>query len=271
MTTARRSDDFLWLTEELALVQTKKYFVVDISTGKSPALFGNRPELLPREYAQFIERFGSAMLYRQHIGYGLGVMAPPLEVASKRGGEPLLYFGHFLDRPAYFKVEHLQQHTKCPVFEGQSGRLVLAADGFAAWLQRRAAMLRSRIEKKRWEEIVAGPPAFSPVEQQIVDARRLYQWKRVGIQANGDIAIEVSNGSTLSLPFLTVGVEATTGNFNGRVWLPIADIAPGESKSVFHDCYKRQLPRESVRLVDLGDPAPEDRDDFWEFRGSQTK
>jgi hypothetical protein len=83
---------------------------------------------------------------------------------------------------------------------------------------------------------------------------------------HGNIGIEVTNGSTQTLPFLTIGVRSTAGNFNGSVWLRVDDIPPGSTEVLTHNCYKEYLPQESVELFDLGDPRPEDREDFWEFR-----
>jgi len=266
MTQSKSTDEYQWLEDEVALVKTKKFFVVNPPSSEDMGSFekGWR-QPLPLDYVRFLRRFGKATLYRQHVGYALSILMPPQEVLS-RSGEGLLLIGYLLGRSVYFRTDQLRENRTCPVFEGYAQRIVLAGTGFAAWLQQRAAMLRSKIGKRKWAAIVAGPPAFSDSEQEIVAARRLYVWKSKGPQGNGDIGIEVTNGSTHSLPFLTIGVRSAAGNFNGSVWLPVSDIPPGVTRLIAHDCYKEYLPRESVELFDLGDPGPEDREDFWEFR-----
>jgi hypothetical protein len=266
MTRSETTDEFLWLEKEIALVKTKKYFVVSPPSREEMVSFAKeRKQPLPADYLRFVERFGNAMLYRQHVGYALSVLVPPTEVLSQKG-EGLLLIGYLLGRSVYFRTDQLRGNRACPVFEGYAKRVVLAGPGFAAWLKQRSAMIRSRIGKRQWAAIVAGPPPFSDSEREIVAARRLYVWKSLGPQANGDIGIEVTNGSTRSLPFLTIGVRSTAGNFSGSVWLRVSDIPPGGTRLVAHDCYKEYLPRESVQLLDLGDPDPEDREHFWEFR-----
>jgi hypothetical protein len=266
MTPSRTTDEFLWLEEEIALVKTRKYFVVSPPSRENMVSFEKAwKQPLPIDYLQFLQRFGNALLYRQHVGYAISILAPPREVLSQHG-EGLLLIGYVLGRSVYFRTDQLRGNGTCPVFEGYSHRIVPAGPGFAAWLRQRAAMLRSKIGKKQWAAIVAGPPPFSDSERKIVAARRLYAWKSKGPQGNGDFGIEVTNGSTQSLPFLTIGVRSTAGNFNGSVWLPVSDIPPGGTKLITHDCYKEYLARESVQLFDLGDPDPEDREYFWEFR-----
>jgi hypothetical protein len=266
MTISKTTDEFLWLENEIALVKTKKYYVVNPPSREDMVAFEkDLKQPLPEDYLRFVERFGKAMLYRRHVGYALSVLVPPKEVLS-RHGEGLLLIGYLLGRTVYFRTDQLRGNRTCPVFEGYARRIVLAGPGFAAWLQQTAAMLRSKIGKKQWAAIVAGPPPFSESDREIVAARRLYVWKSIGPQANGDIGIEVTNGSTQALPFLTIGVRSTAGDFNGSVWLRVGDIPSGGTKLVTHDCYKEYLPRESVQLFDLGDPDPEDREHFWEFR-----
>jgi len=260
-------DELAWLADEIASVRTKKYFVVDGSIGATVRGEGGSSFALPGSYLRFVERFGRAMLYRQHAGYGLGVIVPPREAESK-GAERLLEFGHYLDRRAYFRAADLMHARECPVYESQAGGLVRVSDSFGEWLHQRATALRTGLGKRKWAEILAGPAPFSATENRIVEARKLFSWTCVGVHPSGDVAFEVLNGSAMTLPFLTVGVRAAGGGFTGRVFLPVSNIDPGEKKFVVHECYKKQLPRETMEAFELGDPIPEDRAQYWEFRGA---
>ncbi|HZN41057.1 MAG TPA: hypothetical protein VFD82_19780 [Planctomycetota bacterium] len=105
---------------------------------------------------------------------------------------------------------------------------------------------------------------FSKHEQSIVGARRLFTWRHVGFAANGDATFEVENGSTMRLPFLTIGVEGP--NLRGGAWLRVSDIVPGSSAVVRHDCYKDLLEPTEVEFFEVDDPTPATRDRFWEFK-----
>jgi hypothetical protein len=140
MTRSETTDEFLWLEKEIALVKTKKYFVVSPPSREEMVSFAKeRKQPLPADYLRFVERFGNAMLYRQHVGYALSVLVPPTEVLSQKG-EGLLLIGYLLGRSVYFRTDQLRGNRACPVFEGYAKRVVLAGPGFAAWLKQRSAM-----------------------------------------------------------------------------------------------------------------------------------
>jgi hypothetical protein len=106
---------------------------------------------------------------------------------------------------------------------------------------------------------------FSSHELRIIEARRLFQWRRVGVTATGEVEIEIHNASTMVLPYLSIGVR--TPRFDGGVWLDVAAIAPGSTRIVAKACYKELASSEDVELFAKPDPEPEDRDRYWEFKG----
>ena len=69
----------------------------------------------------------------------------------------------------------------------------------------------AQFKKKEWKDIEAGPPPFSALEIAILEARRLFRWRVVGIASNGDLQFEVHNRSNLILPYLSIGIRESCG------------------------------------------------------------
>jgi len=70
----------------------------------------------------------------------------------------------------------------------------------------------------------------------------------------------VDNGSTMRLPFLSIGVRGPT--LRGGAWLRVSGITPDSSGVVQHYCYKDLLEPTEVEVFDVGDPTPETRDRY---------
>lgn len=110
------------------------------------------------------------------------------------------------------------------------------------------------------------PKPFSEREQRIVAARKLFRWRHVGFAADGDAIFEVSNGSAMTLPYLSIGVQGRGGTrLVGGAWLDVSTIGPGQTGLVEHQCYKELLPTAEHEFFSTPDPTPETRDRFWEF------
>jgi hypothetical protein len=259
---------FEWLDRELAEIRTKRFHMVD-----GPASAAFRVSLLasplpaPPSYVQFVLRFGNAKLYRM-IGldlYWLRIFAAPHEVES-RTGEPLLYIGGYDESCAYLREETLGPGTEAPIFESTQTGVRKAANSFAEWLMARAVRARRRYKRKEWVEVMRGPPPFTKQELAVVEARRKYAWRVIGVAPSGEIMYEVSNGSDRQLPFLSVGIRGRTGKLQGGVWLPVGHIAPGQTVVVLKDTYRDLLDPSDVEAYQLPDPEPEERARYWEFR-----
>lgn len=253
-----------WLEREIAEIQTRGFHVVD---GSHPRRQDELREesVLPASYRAFVVRFGNAKLYRQGSGYTVGVRAEP-EPAESIGGEPLRCIGHFDDARAYFREDLLVPGEEPPVFEWGSGGLRLAADSFREWLESRCALARRRYGKKRWAEIVRGPKPFTDQERAIVDARRQFRWRFLGVGDTGGLRFEVQNASTRTLPYLSIGIRSKNGRISGGVWLPVSHVAPGTQAIVEKECYRNVAPPEELEPFALPDPGPEDRERYWEFK-----
>jgi hypothetical protein len=110
------------------------------------------------------------------------------------------------------------------------------------------------------------PKPFSKRELRIVEARKLFQWRHLGFAENGNSVFEVSNGSTVSLAYLSIGVQGKGGTkLIGGAWLNVSAISPGQTGKVEHQCYKEMLAPDQHEFFSKPDPTPETRDRFWEF------
>ena len=266
------SNMFQWLADEIARVRTRKFYLVD-----GPASAELREAVddsgvpIPPSYKEFIFRFGNAKLYRSLDLYLVEVYAAPREAASDETG-PMLCFGKEDRVAVYFKKADLKPGTEAPVYKWRSETgLRRHAVGFEEWLRAACASARKQFRRKEWEAIERGPAPFSESEQAIVRARRLYRWRIVGIAPNGNLRFEVHNGSTMMLPYLSVGIRGQlwppkTGPLLGGVWLPVSAIPPGETAVVEFNCYRDLVDPKTVEAFDKPDPGPEDRDRYWEFK-----
>jgi hypothetical protein len=226
-------------------------------------------------------RFGNAKLYRR-VGvynnyYSVEIYAGPREALSQKG-ESLIQFGEThtsLSQPslAYFKESALVEGDESPVFEWRYGQGVRkTAGGFLEWLEAKCQSARRKYKRKEWEAIERGPAPFTDQERAVIEARKHYRWRVAGVSPNGDLRFEIHNGSNMTLPYLSLDIRGklrppNSGPLSGGVRLPVASIHPGKTKIVEFDCYKKFVAPEDIEVSEPSEPGPEDRENYWEFRG----
>jgi len=261
-----------WLKEEIASVNTLKFFVVD---GHAPDHLRQAIEPsdtpVPPSYKAFVREFGDVALYRQGGIYLVQVFANCVEAESS-DGEPLLQFGRTDMSLAYFKEFLLMRGQESPVFESHNAQgLRQSYDNFEQWLMEKCSAARAQFKKKEWEDIEQGPKPFSTEERKLIEARRRFRWRVVGISPNGNLRFEVHNASTIVLPYLSIGIRGKlrspkSGPLNGGIWLPVSSVLPGETRIIEKDCYKDVVDPGDIEAFEKPDPEPEDRDRYWEFK-----
>lgn len=107
---------------------------------------------------------------------------------------------------------------------------------------------------------------FSKREQGIVEARKLFQWRHIGFSESGYSIFEISNNSSMILPYLSIGVQGKGGSkLIGGAWLNVSSVLPGQTGIVVHQCYKEMLAPNEHEFFNTPEPMPETRDRFWEF------
>jgi hypothetical protein len=263
---------FEWLVEEMRKVKTRKFYLVDGPLAADKRELLEQAELaVPPSYKTFLFQFGNAKLYRIGDQYRVEVFASP-NVEETEDDEARVCFGRTEDTVAYFKESLLVPGRESPVFEWYYPERVerQTANDFEDWLQTNCARVRRYYTKKEWRKIETGPVPFSDQENMIVEARRNFRWRVVGISSNGDIQFEVHNKSDIVLPYLSVGIRGkrrgTSSILEGGVWLPVGSLHPGKTAMIEMDCYKEWVDPQDVVPFEEPDPEPKDRDRYWEFK-----
>jgi hypothetical protein len=267
---------FEWLVDEMAKVKTRKFYLVDGPLPADERELVERSELpIPPSYRSFVLQFGNAKLYRMGSQYRVQVFAGPSADETEEG-EPILCFGRTDEAAAYFKESLLTPGKESPAFEWNYDEKIerQTANGFEEWLRKKCARARRFYTTEEWQEIEEGPPPFSDRERKIIEARRKFRWRIVGMSSSGNIQFEVHNGSSMMLQFLTIGIRGkrrgTDSTLEGGVWLPVGSVLPGQTAVIEKDCYKQWVDPQDVVAFEEPDPEPEDRSRYWEFEAHPT-
>jgi hypothetical protein len=257
---------FEWLEEEISAIKTPRFHVVDgpADAKLRKAVAGsNLP--MPSGYVEFVLRFGNARLYRnaRNNSYQVGVFAGPREAMLNNGTR--IYHIGFHDGASVY-VKRLPSLAPPPILEFECGSEEEMASSFEEWLSASCAVARKKYGKAKWAEILRGPKPFSMEEREIIEARRLMRWRVLGIDADGNHILEVTNAGRRALATLTVGARSKDGRLNGAVRLKVRNVSPGQTALLHVGCYKGLVPPQEVEVFALPDPNPEDRDYYWEFK-----
>lgn len=224
---------------------------------------------LPQSYVEFLNTFGKASFFREldRDEHHLRVFPPPREVRFR--GDSYLVNAAATDWTVVaFKFSDLSTDRDPPLFDIVSGGPRRRADSFMDWLSRAWDRCRRRYTKKTWARVLAGPEPFSAEEQRIVEIRRGFSWRQLP-PYHGKIAIEFTNTSGGYLSRYSIGVRDKYGaSMIGGFLVDVARVGPGTT-AVIHvpmGGYAHLLTAESSVLFDKGEPKPESRGDFGEFK-----
>lgn len=258
---------FEWLKEELAAIKTPKFHLVEGPASdelREVVLSSTLP--ISNAYKEFVLQFGNAKFFRELSNYQLHVFAGPREAVWKKSGEDLIFFGFRDQAKAYFKKALLVEGIEPCVFVKCGGGLRQIDANFEDWLKRNFKVARRHYKKDEWARILEGPEPFSDAEKDILEARKKFHWRVVGVDANGDMQFEVENRSGRFLSYLSIGIRHKGGKLQGGVSLRVGHIAPGRVATVATDCYKKYYPAGEMEAFEKPDPGPDDRERYWEFR-----
>ena len=275
-----------WLTSELASIKARRFHLFQ-PVARDALEYRERDVTLPLppSFSAFLQQFGRAALYTDSRDIPKVAVYPlePHRRATLTTGETLIEFGFYKEQSAYFQRERLGTSEAGVVFgleqrklikEGArfeehlwSGKPRRLAGEFTEWLRAMCGRARSEYSKAAWQRVTDGPRPFTAKEAAIVEARRQFKWRVVDHTAQGNLLFEVTNGSSLVLPFLSLGARGTGGNkLDGGVWLRTAAIQPGQTVVVEQSVYRDQLAPNEVEMFDLPDPIPEKKERYWEFK-----
>ena len=178
----------------MASIKTRKFHLVEGPASRQlRETIENSDLALPPSYKAFVLRFGNAKLYRRKNYYLVEIYASPREAVGD-ACEPLFQFGRTHTSLAYFKQTLLMEGSESPVFEWRHERnLENSVDGFGQWLMAKCRAARRQYNNKEWKDIEKGPSPFSEKEKAIVEARKQFRWRVVGIAPSGDLKFEICN------------------------------------------------------------------------------
>lgn len=259
-----------WLSEEINIIKTRRFHLIHLTSIVESEKFVDEASL-PPSYLAFIRKFGHSKLYRSGTQYIIHVLDMP-QIDLEWDGKLYARFGATaVLTNAYFKVDDLSKGMEASVYELEywDGEYELEKrhPTFHEWLLNNSETIKSNMSQEGWAEVLNGPISFNEIELRIIKARKEFSFSLLGFTETGDARILVKNQSQMSLPYLTIGVAVQAAEQHmQRCWLPVNDLKPGESRILDVDLYKKFMPRDSIKLFELPDPEPEDRDIFWEFR-----
>lgn len=260
--------NYSWVASEAEQVKWRGFFRFHrCVNAEALAAVEQRFGPLPADYVAFIKEFGECRLFRKlrNGSYNLAVFANP-RLIEGRNGEVLLVIGFYVNGGyAHFRKQPEADKVKLGVFEGAGLELRKSANSFEEWFKKRWKAAKRLYKKSEWKKIVAGATPFTDHELRLIDAMELFEFQRIGVAKNGDMQIQIWNGSDLWLPRLTIDVRAP-GRLEGTIHVDVSEIGPGQSKIVEHDCYKSMVAADSVELLRKPRPDPEERDMIYALR-----
>ena len=262
---------FAWLRAELGLIKSRGFHeFTALTEGDRWYRSGGAVVDVVGSYGDFLRDFGQASLFN---GWGglpeVPFLVYPLQDFRKVTSGDRRGFVAFGDRGAqhvFFEEAKVLSNESSAVYVLIKGEAKEIHPDFSDWLRSAYDWAKNRYSKRQWGLVIQGAAPFTRRETEIVEARQRFEWKHVGFAEDGDAIFAVENNSSLSLPFLSIGVKDCDNSIlTGGIWLNVAHIGPGENGVAKADCYKDRIPPEKLVAFFKPDPTPEQRDRYWEF------
>jgi hypothetical protein len=261
---------FDWLRIEINAIQSQRFHIFEPLTSTDYAYKTEKMVVLPMgEYLEFLQQFGYARMFTDHQD------SPVVSIYSLKNfrrhlcknGSVFVGFGYRSYQSAYFDEALILKGIQSPVYTVNASQGKVIASNFSEWLIDAYQWAKSKYSTKRWASISAGPQPFTIEEQKIADAVQEFHFNLLGFHEDGDALIEVKNDSTLTLPYLSVGVkDKSDAVLIGGAWLNTSKIEPNQKAIIKHNCYKDRIKQDEVMLFRRYKPIPEKREAYWEFK-----
>lgn len=257
-----------WLEDEIGAVKTRKFFLTH-EVGKFGVTTPATIDLFPLSFTAFVRKFGKSSFFRDSSTgcYAIRVLSNPRRQLID--DELFWNVGGYDEHCVLLKDEGRGPDVEWAVHEqSKFGDVRRVADTFEEWLLMTWKTAKAEYSPRTWKRILQGPAPFTPEELAILEARRQFRWKVVGIDQDCTLHLEVFNGSNRRLAYIGLGVHGTRRG----VWLGLAfrvdHIQPGTIGRVRHDgLHCLGLKPDEIELFDEEEePGPEDRELCWEFR-----
>lgn len=265
-----QNSSFEWLRQECRDIRSQRFHIFEaLNSDDFCFQSGNENIKLRGDYIDFMREFGVGKFFTDYRD------APTMTVYSLKEyrrhefptGEAYIGFGDNDQKSFCFSESEVIAGLPLNVFLVNRKTATKVNANFSEWLRLNYELVRAKFSAAQWKKIIAGPKPFTNNELAIVEARSKFHWSHTGFAPNGDAIFKVHNGSALSLPYLSIGVQGKGGSkLVGGAWLEISHINPGETGYTQHDCYKEVLLPDELELFQKLPPIREKRDGYWEFK-----
>lgn len=257
---------FQWLRDEVTALKASRFHLFDRAV--APSERGASDPMI----ASFLTEFGAVRLYREGTGHRISLhwpRRPESEVIRSMVGD-LLEFGVVHGESIYVGP---QDSTGACLWKlgSESGKPRSIRHPFDVWLKRAGVASRRLYSLEDWRDMALDPKPFTAQELERLAARKLFEWTVERLprrKANPSwvrtIAIEVTNRSTLTLPYLTIGYRWSGGA--SRIFVDVSRFGPGVQRRIVRDVDSGGAALGEFFAVE--DPLPEERDILWDLIGA---
>lgn len=269
---------YAWLDIEMAAMRRSRFLFVDAAAPSQSDVdaYGLR---LPREYREFVVRYGDAEFFRTHgLLYRLSICWPPPRTYVHHK-DTLVIVGMTEGRYVAFRCDPATGSCSDDVLElSLNGSCRSTGLTFSPWFKRKFDIYRRKYGSRAWTALQRGPHPFTPAELDIVAARREFVWQVAEMGTPSQPTFQITNRSWRRLSFITIRFVANVPalfipKLVSGVFIPVDDLPPGGTKSVCRSLvhHGRCDYEPDVRFFDPPHFDPEEREYLWEFRPLQEE
>jgi hypothetical protein len=245
-----------WFEKQLAEVPWSTFYITKKNFNHhSLEKAGVNTNALPKQYLEFMERYGEARLFRRlkSDSHFLTVLIP--KPKPECGPNTFLIGGYWCEGNAYIVA------GKKGIFVWTGSRLRQISEDFDVWFRKSFQKAKRDIRKAYWPILRRLPVPFSAIEKEIAEAISRHTFSKIAVEPSGNLRVGIKNESDRTISWVEMGVSAPT--LLGAISLDVRDLKPGGTKIISRDCYKDMVSPESVSLFTFPKPTPEDR---WAFK-----
>lgn len=274
---AKKLNRYDWLDAEMQQMGTRRFFRTGCSV-PAPEEATRANPILPRDYVDFVVRYGDTELFRvSSLSYRLSVWWPPPRRTVHRGASLVIVGKTEGSYVAFAEAKGPDSYDDEVKELSLNGACRSTGKTFAAWLRDKFSVYRRKYGQKTWRELQSGPLPFTDDERAIVQARRQFEWEVIESSVPSLPTLRIHNRSKRRLPFITLDYHATVPelfiqHLHGGIYIPVANLMPGASVLVTKALtYHGQC--QFTPPVVFTDPIffePEEREYLWEFQEMPT-
>lgn len=261
---------YTWLEQELNNIKQPDFHQtgIDELVESSVMLKGYN---FPYSYTKFHEVFSGVRLFRKRGHYRIIVFAQPKVVMLDQ--KKVVYIGFTeIGEHAYFRGEDLlsKDNKNVYVYEKDHDFIDEGLENstltFADWLKARYDAERSSHSATEWNAITDGTIDFNDKEKKIIEARKHFHWEVIGRSDDGNFIFKITNLSSITLPYISIGMRSRDRSLNSKLWIPVSDLEPSCTKIIEKEVYGASINPNLLEVYELPEPNPLDKEKYWEFR-----